>query len=96
MKFIRKWGRIIHRDFGYLFFGATLIYSISGIALNHIGDWNPNYSVEIVEFTTKHDFKNNAVLKDNINSLLDDIADRNDNQLLPGNRFEDNADNVLA
>ena len=78
MKFLRKWGRIIHRDFGYLFFGATIIYSISGIALNHIGDWSPNYSVELTEFTTTIDFKNKEKIKDNINELLDDVANRKD------------------
>ena len=41
----RKWFRIIHRDFGYLFFGLTVVYSVSGIALNHLDDWNPNYIV---------------------------------------------------
>ena len=42
----RKWNRAIHRDFGYLFFGMTLIYALSGIALNHLDDWNPNYIVQ--------------------------------------------------
>lgn len=42
----RKWNRIIHRDFGFFFFGMTLIYAISGIAINHINDWNPNYDIE--------------------------------------------------
>jgi hypothetical protein len=37
----RKWFRIIHRDFGYLFFGVTLVYAVSGIAINHLDDWNP-------------------------------------------------------
>lgn len=41
----RKWFRIVHRDFGYIFFGLTLVYSISGIALNHLDDWNPNYII---------------------------------------------------
>ncbi len=41
----RKWNKAVHRDFGYLFFGMVLIYSISGIAINHIKDWNPNYLV---------------------------------------------------
>ncbi|HSG67838.1 MAG TPA: PepSY-associated TM helix domain-containing protein [Bacteroidales bacterium] len=41
----RKWFRVIHRDFGYLFFGVTLIYAISGIAINHLDDWNPNYII---------------------------------------------------
>lgn len=41
----RKWNRVIHRDFGYLFFGMTIIYCLSGIAINHMKDWNPNYVI---------------------------------------------------
>lgn len=38
--------RVVHRDLGYLFFGATVIYAVSGIAINHRNDWNPNYSIQ--------------------------------------------------
>ena len=41
----RKWNRAIHRDFGYFFFGMVIIYAFSGIAINHINDWNPNYVI---------------------------------------------------
>ena len=44
-----KWRRVIrifHRDIGYVTVALTIIFSISGIALNHIEDWNPNYVVE--------------------------------------------------
>jgi len=44
MKF-RKLIRILHRDIGYIAFGLTIIYSISGIAVNHVDDWNPNYNI---------------------------------------------------
>lgn len=44
----RRWNNIIHRDLGYLCFGMTIIYAISGVAVNHISDWNPNYSIERV------------------------------------------------
>ena len=43
---LRKLNRVTHRDLGYLFFGMSVIYGLSGIALNHIKDWNPNFSVE--------------------------------------------------
>lgn len=43
---IRKWLRILHRDIGYLAAGLTIIYAISGVAVNHIDEWNPNYSIE--------------------------------------------------
>ncbi len=46
----RKWNKSVHRDFGYLFFGMVIIYSLSGIAINHIDDWNPNFVVMTEEF----------------------------------------------
>lgn len=42
----RRWNRAIHRDLGYLCLGLTLAYAVSGVALNHINDWNPNYRIE--------------------------------------------------
>lgn len=50
----RKWFRVIHRDFGYLFFGLTLVYSISGIALNHLNEWNSNYIIVRKEITIEN------------------------------------------
>jgi len=41
----RKWNNIIHRDMGYLCFGLTIIYVISGVAVNHIASWNPTYKI---------------------------------------------------
>lgn len=41
----RKVFRSLHRDFGYLAVGLTVIYAISGLAVNHIADWNPNRTV---------------------------------------------------
>jgi hypothetical protein len=42
----RKWNNILHRDIGYLVVALTLIYGISGLAVNHVADWNPNYKIE--------------------------------------------------
>jgi hypothetical protein len=39
----RGWLRAIHRDIGYLAVGLTLIYAMSGLAINHIDDWDPNF-----------------------------------------------------
>lgn len=39
----RGWLRAIHRDVGYLAVGFTLIYALSGLAINHIKDWDPNF-----------------------------------------------------
>ena len=40
-----KLNRSLHRDIGYFCIGLTLIFAVSGIALNHLDDWNPNYQV---------------------------------------------------
>ncbi len=39
----RAWLRALHRDIGYIAVGFTVIYAISGIAMNHIEDWDPNF-----------------------------------------------------
>lgn len=41
----RRWNAAIHRDLGYLCVGLTLVYAVSGVAVNHRADWNPNYQV---------------------------------------------------
>lgn len=35
--------RALHRDAGYLAVGLTLVYALSGLAVNHIADWDPNF-----------------------------------------------------
>jgi hypothetical protein len=40
----RAWLRAVHRDAGYLAVGFTVIYALSGIAMNHVDDWNYNYN----------------------------------------------------
>ncbi len=45
----RRFNHALHRDIGFLCIGLTLLYALSGIAVNHVHDWNPNYSIERVE-----------------------------------------------
>lgn len=47
----RVWLRAIHRDAGYLAVGLTFIYALSGIAINHVGQWDPNFK-SVVETST--------------------------------------------
>ena len=48
---VRKLIIATHRDIGYFCAGLTIIYAVSGVAVNHIDDWNPNYVIkrEVVE-----------------------------------------------
>lgn len=41
--------RAVHRDAGYLAVGLTLIYALSGLAVNHIADWDPNFTQQVTE-----------------------------------------------
>lgn len=40
----RGWLRAVHRDAGYLAVGLTFIYALSGLAINHLADWDPNFT----------------------------------------------------
>src|SRR5210317_2198920 len=70
----RKWFRVIHRDFGYLFFGVTLIYAISGIAINHLDDWNPNYIITTTDIQT--DLSKGASKQEIISMLAEHNLDK--------------------
>ncbi len=78
MKLLRKWSRILHRDIGFFFVGATIIYGISGIALNHMKDWDPNYSVEIERLNTDLDLSKENISKARILSLLEEFGSADD------------------
>lgn len=70
---LRKWVRIIHRDAGYIFFGMAVIYGLSGIALNHIDDWNPNYIIRTEQIALDQPPPGNLISEEWILSLLNDI-----------------------
>jgi uncharacterized protein len=40
---LRPWLRAVHRDAGYFGVGLTLVYALSGLAVNHIADWDPSF-----------------------------------------------------
>lgn len=72
MKF-SKLIRVLHRDLGYLFFGASIIYAISGIALNHIRDFNPNFEIERFNVTLNETVSPEEVNEQWVKTLLLDL-----------------------
>jgi len=40
---VRPWLRALHRDIGYFAVGLTIVYALSGLAVNHLKDWDPNF-----------------------------------------------------
>lgn len=47
----RKTLRSLHRDTGYLVVGLVVAYAVSGIAVDHIEEWNPNRVVTWTELS---------------------------------------------
>jgi len=64
-----KLNRATHRDFGYFFAAMTIIYALSGIALNHRKDWNPSYSID----RTEHQVLIPTDLRTNEKNAVDEI-----------------------
>ncbi len=76
MKFkIRQWIRILHRDIGYVAAGLTVIYAISGVAVNHIDEWNPNYSIVIIKSNTEPIPDSIARSPETVNKILASIGE---------------------
>jgi uncharacterized protein len=70
LRIFRKWNRILHRDFGYFFFGLTIIYCLSGIALNHKKDWNPNYSITYKDISISENIDKTTINEKWVKDLL--------------------------
>jgi len=66
----RKWNNIIHRDLGYLCAGLTVIYVVSGVAVNHIADWNPSFDVDRREVAVAGVTPAQVATSDGVRALL--------------------------
>lgn len=58
---IKRWNRILHRDVGYFLSGLIIAYSISGIALNHIDDWNPDFVIHKNEVSLDRQYQRSEI-----------------------------------
>lgn len=65
-----KLNKTLHRDFGYFFVGMILIYAISGVAINHRNDWNPNYIIKGQDFGIDKSISKFQVDQAYINEIL--------------------------
>lgn len=48
LKTLRRWNNVLHRDIGYLCFGMTIIYAISGIKMEQ-----PSYTIRTLTYLTE-------------------------------------------
>ena len=70
---LSKLNRILHRDIGFIFFGMTIIYAISGIALNHIKDWNPSYHITNTKYVMELPENRENINKEGVLKLLSSL-----------------------
>ncbi len=69
----RKVNNVLHRDVGYFFFGMCIIYAISGIALNHISDWDPNYIIENKSVQVDPESVNSSMTGEQVKAMLSQL-----------------------
>jgi uncharacterized protein len=73
---LNKLNRILHRDFGYFFFGMTIIYAVSGIVLNHkSGSGDASIVTRYQPFTVNAPIPKETVDKAYVLKLLADLEE---------------------
>ena len=70
---LSKFNRVTHRDLGYLVAGLTIIYALSGIALNHKNNWSPNYILDNRAFTSNIKITREKFNKETATDILKSI-----------------------
>lgn len=71
----RQWCIRWHRDLGYFFAFLIIIYCISGLALNHINDWNPDFVVKRTNIPIHPIYQRSAVTPEVVKSITATIQE---------------------
>ena len=53
--------------------GLTIIYAVSGVAVNHVDHWNPDYSIHTFETKTRPLSENDSYSEDTVTRVLKDL-----------------------
>ena len=75
---LRRINNIVHRDLGYFFAGTTLIYAVSGLAVNHVDDWNPSFVVHRDRVDVSAPVEPSQVTKQWVMDVLTPLGARHD------------------
>lgn len=74
---IAKLNRAAHRDVGYFISALVIIYCISGLALNHVDDWNPDFIIEKKEISIPKEIAFETISVDEIKQLSALVGEEN-------------------
>ena len=69
VKKLRRWNVAWHRDLGYFFSSLIIIYCISGLALNHVNDWDPDFIIHKQEIKLTSTYSRSQVTPAVISSM---------------------------
>ncbi len=63
---VRRINSDLHRDIGYFLSGLIVIYCVSGIALNHVHEWNPDFVIHKRAITLPQAYTKDEITKERI------------------------------
>ncbi|MBK7106233.1 MAG: PepSY-associated TM helix domain-containing protein [Ignavibacteriae bacterium] len=66
---MRKLNNDLHRDLGYFFSALVIVYSLSGLALNHVDDWNQDFIIQKDTLKIPAEYKFENISNNNIVEL---------------------------
>lgn len=75
LKNIRSLNLAAHRDFGYFFSSLIIIYCLSGIALNHVDEWNPDFIITRDSVNVKQVYTRDQVTPEIITKLGNSVGE---------------------
>lgn len=75
LKNIRSLNVAAHRDFGYFFSTLIVIYCLSGLALNHVDDWNPDFVITRDSVALQGGLQKEQITSEKINELSKQVGE---------------------
>ncbi|MDE1161240.1 MAG: PepSY-associated TM helix domain-containing protein [Acidobacteriaceae bacterium] len=77
MNLVRKYSRDLHGHLSFFFTGMILIYAISGLTMNHLNRFDPQYEVVEKHYQAKGVFPHpGAFTKEEVLALLNPVAEQ--------------------
>lgn len=74
---LRRYCRSIHSHLSFVFVGMILVYALSGITMNHLKDYNPQYMISVENYTTEGVFPHSHNFDEaEIRTMLEKVGER--------------------
>lgn len=74
-KKLKQFNIATHRDLGYFFSSLIIMYCISGLALNHVNEWNPDFIIEKKEIQIKESYNQTTLTKAHVDSYASMVGE---------------------